>query len=63
MQFISHVINQICSLLYNSDVDTATTIITIIQAAGTDFLYFKILIWRFGNYEDNTTVEKCYIGH
>jgi len=61
MQFISRVINPICGLLCNSNVKTI--IIIIIEAAGAEFLHFTILLWRFGNYEDNTTVERSYIGH
>ena len=64
MQFISRVINQICGLLCNSNVE-AITIIIIIEAAGAELLHFMILLRMFGNYryEGNTLVERSYIGH
>jgi len=62
MQFISRVINQIYGLLYNSNVEDII-IIVIIQAAGAEFLHFMIPLSRFGNFKDNTIVEKNYIGY
>jgi len=60
MRFISHVTNQICSLICVNNVDTPTII--IIEAAGAQCVHFTILLWRFGNYECNTIMEKIYNG-